>query len=177
MNPDRAEALLTSIIKYWIVELLDSGGADPEGTYEFVGEQEPSLRDAVGNERVLALCEDLHRSEDSNQSEWYAARFYQFNKEYFDGGLPEYQVRLVYDVTFWQREPQKELHRSHIDLARRQIILGLTNCADSHRMDALLLHHMAHAATGTIADNDARWRQEMNRLRDLGASVLKEDLG
>jgi hypothetical protein len=169
---DRAEALLRPIITYWIVELMDYGGSTPDATSEVVAEEEPDLCRALGDERVQELCEELHRAEDTAASERYGVRLHQFNKEYFEGRLGDCRVRVVFDLDFWMREPASTLQRSHIDLTERQIILGLTH--DGHRvMEAQLLHHLAHASTSTTADDDPRWLQEMERLRDLGAPLIE----
>lgn len=125
LNTDRAEALLRSIIKYWIVELTGCGGTNPDATCDYIAEEEPDLFNALGDERVLELCEEIHRSEDTAASGWYAVRLHQFNKEYFGGRLGDYRVRVVYEVDFWITEPLDELQRSHIDLVKREIILGL----------------------------------------------------
>jgi hypothetical protein len=170
---EQAEAALTPIIKYWIVELMACGGTTPEATCDYIAEEEPDLYNALGHERVRELCEELHRFENTTQSEWYGVRFYQFNREYFDGRLGDYRVRVGYDVDFWLTEPLEELQRSHIDLGEREIILGATQDG-GHIMEVQLLHHMAHAATGTSTDDDPRWLQEMERLRDLGAPVVEE---
>lgn len=176
LNRDHAEAQLRPSIKYWIVELMDYGGTTPRATRDVVAEEEPDLYRAVGAERVLELCTELHRSRDSAQSEQYAVRFHQFNKEYFGGGLETYRIRAVYDGSFWINEHDNDVPRSQIDLQGKQIILGLTHCSSFCEMDRLLIHHMAHASTGTTADDDSRWVQEMKRLSDLGAPVFEWDL-
>lgn len=171
MNSDRAEALLGPIIKYWIVELMDCGGTSAKATCDFIAEEEPDLYNALGHNRVRALCEELHRAEDSARSEWYSVRLCQFSKQYFDGRLKDYRLRVVYDVSFWTQEPRADVQLGHIDLAGRQIILAFTQNASWYRMECALIHHMAHAATGTTMDDDKRWMQEMARLKSAGASI------
>jgi hypothetical protein len=170
LDPGRAEALLKPIIKFWIVELMDCGGTNPDATCECITEEEPDLFNALGHERVRALCEELHRSEDLGQSEWYGARFYQFNKQYFDGRLVDYRIRVVYDVRFWINEPEDKPQSSYTDLVGRQILQPVTQ-AGHESMEIQLIHHMAHAATGTTADDDNRWLEEMARLKAAGAPV------
>lgn len=74
----------------------------------------------------------------------------------------------MYDLNFWS-ELSADLQRSHVDVARPQIILAVTQVAGPHGMECQLIHHMAHAATGTFTDDDSRWLQEMKRLSDRGA--------
>jgi hypothetical protein len=171
VSTNRAESSLRQIIKYWIVELMDCGGTNPNATCGWIAEQEPELYHALGHARVRALCEELHRAEDTARSEWYGVRLRQFNKEYFDGRLRDYQVRVVYDVSFWTQEPRAEDLLSHIDLPGRQIILAFTQNASWRRMECELIHHMAHGATGTTRDDDNRWLQEMTRLKAAGAPI------
>ena len=92
-------------------------------------------------------------------------------KEYFGGRLGDYRVRVVYDISFWTEEPRVEDLLSHIDLLGRQIILAFTQNASWQRMECELIHHMAHAATGTTTDDDSRWVEEMARLKAAGAPV------
>jgi hypothetical protein len=175
LNPDRAEALLRPILKYWIVVLMDCGGTSPKTTSEFVAQEEPELVNAVSAERVLVLCQELHRSEDPARSEWYGVTLHQFNKRYFDGRLGDYRVRVVYDTGFWTSQSRAGDLLSHIDLAGREIILAFTQNASWHQMECELIHQMAHAATGSSTDHGDRWLQEMKRLKDLGAPVSEED--
>jgi hypothetical protein len=62
------------------------------------------------------------------------------------------------------------LQPSRIDLVGRQIVLP-THEDGKHQSECKLIHHMARAATGTIADRDVRWHPEMRRLQDMGAPV------
>jgi hypothetical protein len=174
-NSNRDEAMLRPIIKYWIVELMDCGGTNPDATCEAVADEEPDLYNAIGHERVLALCQELHRAEDPAQSEWYGVRLRQFNKKYFGGCLGDYRVRVVYDIGFWASEPDTGDLLSHIDLAGKEIILARTQNVSSHGMECELIHHMAHAATKTTTHDDERWLQEMKRVTDLGAPVSKDE--
>jgi hypothetical protein len=141
------------------------GGTNPYETFDVVVEDQPDLYDVLGKECILALCEELHRSEDAAQSESCGVRFSHLNNKYFDGRLEDYRVRVVYDLWFWLSE------HSHIDLAGRQIFLQVTKDACFYDVDCLLIHHMAHAATGTTTDDDHEWQREMERLKNLGAPV------
>jgi hypothetical protein len=171
-----AEALLASIIKISIVELRGCYGSDGLDTCQFVAEIEPELCKAVGMSRVMELCRDLHLAEDPGLTEWYAARFYQLNKAHFDGCLEDYDVRVVYDVYTWVGEQPAVHVPGHTDLARKRIVLGVTYDYDPHAMDALLIHHMAHAQTKTTCDDDEAWRREMKRLEKAYADVFRIDV-
>ena len=59
--PDRAEALLTSIIKFSIPEWVEVYGSDIRETYNVIMTEERKLCEAVGITRVLTLCEEIHR--------------------------------------------------------------------------------------------------------------------
>jgi hypothetical protein len=169
MNTDRAEAILRSVIKYWIAELMECGGTNPEATCEYIFEEEPDLCNLFGEGPVLALCEKLHREEDPGQSAWYTVRFRQLDKLYFDGHLGDYRVRAVYDIGFWWSE------NGHIDLAGRQIFLPVIMGASPRDMDHMLTEQMVNVVTGATT-NDSKWLAEMERLRSMGAPVFKEDL-
>lgn len=171
MNSDRAKALLRPIIKYWIVELMDCGGTDPNATCDFIAEEEPDLYNALGHDRVQALCEELHRAEDPALSEWYGTRFCQFNRQYFNGRLEGYRVRVVYDISFWVKEPDANALLGRTDPSARQVILAFTQTEAWHGMECALIHHMAHASTDTTLDDDERWLQEMARLKSAGAPI------
>jgi len=168
-----AQVLLRPIIKYWVVELMDCGGTTPDATCEWVCEEEPELCEVLGKDHVLALCEEIHQSGESVHSEWYQVRFRQFNKEFFDGRLPHFCVRVVYDVPLWMNGEGNGLERSAI--AGDQILLAITRTGNRF-MECGLIHHMAHLSTETSSDDDVRWIQEMKRLRSLGAPIVNEDL-
>jgi hypothetical protein len=168
-----AEAALRPIIKYWIVELMDCGGTNPDATHDFLWEEEPDLCEALGAERVFALCEEIHGSEELFHSDWYQVRFDQFNKQFFDDRLPSFRVRVVYDVPLRMKEAASGDERSHLDMAGRQIMLAMTQVS-SQFVECQLIHHMAHVATKTSTDVDPSWLEEMKRLRSLGAPVIEE---
>jgi hypothetical protein len=174
LNLNYVETLLRRIIKYWIVDLIDCGGTNPYATCGWVEEQEPDLCRTLGHERVLALCQELHRSEDLKKSEYYRAMLHEFDAEYFNGCLADYRVRVVYDIDFWISEPVAYNLASHTDLVGKQIILALTQTGSSEDMESALLHHMAHAVTETTTDDDDRWLREMQRLRYAGAPVEED---
>jgi hypothetical protein len=172
LTPSSAEDSLRPIIKYWIVELMDCGGTNPSATCEVVAEEEPDLYKAVGGERVLALCQELHRLEDLVLSDWYGVKLRLFDKKYFDGRLRGYRVRAVYDIWLWICIPFDHFRRSYVDLAGRQIFVEVTQCGGFSDMERHLIHNMAHAATVTTSDDDVEWQREMKRLSELGAPVF-----
>jgi hypothetical protein len=158
--------------------LTDYGGTAPWATCEAIEEALPNLYRAWGYSRVLAVCEEIQRSEIPEQSALFQRMFQRFNIRYFAGRLSYYRVRVVYDVWFWETVhcgqpeifPPATEDLSFIDFPGRQIFIrflgfhtrGLT-------MAESLIHQMANAAIrGGIGAN---WQAEMARLKDLGAPV------
>jgi hypothetical protein len=84
--------------------VIDYGGTTPLGTCEVIAEAAPSLYRAWGFRRVLAACEEIQRSEIPRQSRLYQRMFQKFNIRYFAGRLPDYKIRVVYDVWYWGTE-------------------------------------------------------------------------
>lgn len=179
MTPDRAEALLRTIMRYWIVELLLTEETPPDHTFDFVTDLEPELCKVVGLDRVRQLCYELHGAEDTSLSVWYSARFDLFNRDYYDGRLTDHRVRAVNDAGFWTKVRTAWNNHSHVDFENRQIVLGLTNCDTPQDMDVRLIREMAHVATGTAsdADGDGNWLKELKRLKLAGAGVLCDECG
>jgi hypothetical protein len=193
-----AESTLRSRITYWIKQNVDHGiGGMHNVTYRIIFNEEPDLFRAVSRTRVFQLCKELHASEDLELTMDYTKLFDDFNRKYFGGSLPQYQVRVVEDIFGWIAAHEDlllnlidlggenvnlvdpfdpyyyssdGLQPSRIDLLGRQIVLPAHE-DDMHEKDCQLIHHMARAATGTIADRDVRWHPEMRRLRNLGAPV------
>jgi hypothetical protein len=193
-----AESTLRLRISYWVGETIDHGvSAAPNVTYRIIFNEEPELYDVVGRTRVFELCREMHAFEDVDQSREYTTLFDDFNEKYFRGSLPKYRVRVVADIFFWIASQEDlllnlidlgaenvnlvdpfdpyyyssdGLQPSRIDLVGRQIVLP-THEDGKHDAECQLIHHMARAATGTIADRDVRWHPEMRRLRDMGAPV------
>ena len=65
---------------------------------------------------------------------------------------------------------------AHIDLAERQITLGVTLNYHRRQADARLTHLMAHAKTKTTTDDAEAWRREMKRLSETDAYVFQRDV-
>jgi hypothetical protein len=183
MTPERAEALLTTIIEDCAVEIVGDD-IDNEPAYdnrqEFeldcISDSERELCDIVGWKRVKRLIWDVHHSQSLSESSDYTLTFYRFNDQYFGGRLEFYSVRAVFDTDSWAGKSHNDQHRSHIDLANKEIILTISY-SDTHSMESELLHLTAHIAVGTTADDDGGWLAEMERLRKLGAPVFKLDAG
>jgi len=169
---DSVEALLMSIIKISIVELRGCYACNYTPSY--VAELQPDLCKALGLTRVKELCRELHRAEDPGLSDWYRARFYQLNKEFFDGCLEDYDVRAVYDIFPWIGVRRDKIILGHTNLAQRRIVLGMPYDLNAHQMDALLIHHLAHAKTKTTCDDAGAWRWEMKRLDEADADVSRK---
>jgi hypothetical protein len=162
--------------------LTDYGGTAPRATCEQIAEDAPSLYRAWGFQRVLAVCEEIQHSEIAEQSRLYQRMFQQFNIRYFAGRLPDYKIRVVYDVWYWETErcgyspcfPSADEAAGFIDFAGRQIFirfLALHTCGLT--MAEYLIHEMAHAATD--GEHGANWQAEMARLKGLGAPVSDDD--
>jgi hypothetical protein len=73
-------------------------------------------------------------------------RFDQFNEPYFDGELPDYEVRVVNDPNFSGNKPRGEPTSGLVEFDARVIFIGLMR---DRFMSEALLHHMAHVATET----------------------------
>lgn len=163
--------------------LIDYGGTDPNATYEAMATTALALRAEFGEEFVIALCKQIQESEVPEQSAIYQQMFRDFDSRYFDGQLPEYRVRVVYDVWYWETErcgyapifPPACQAQGFIDLPGRQIFMRYLAFASQGAVTmAGLLHEMAHAATD--GGHDEHWQAEMARLKRLGAPVDDLDL-
>jgi hypothetical protein len=175
MTAERAEALLKSIIRACVAELMGCGNIQPEQTCEIVSAEYPDLCDVLGANRLLKLCHEVQQSEEPRLAADCDVHFYRFNQQFFAGRLEAYRIRLVYNLRCWVDEPHNHLRRSHIDLAGRQIFLPVT-VGECDAMLCMLIHNMAHAATNTTTDEDNVWLLEMNRLRGLGAPMLENNV-
>ena len=156
---------MKQIIRELTLELMDYGGTNPEATCEVVAEEHPALYAAVGADRVLALCWEVHESSDPAVSAWLQELFAKFNTRYFRGQLGNYKVLAVYNAGGASNEPPS----GWVDFLNREIHIALTLRSDA--MPSMVLHHMAHALTVTLDDTDEAWIAEIRRLRELGAPV------
>jgi hypothetical protein len=161
---------LAAALTIW---LTDFGGTAPEFTCEAIAEKAPDLYEEFGEHRVRALCNEIQYSEIPEQSAFFQEMFRTFNRQYFAGRLPDYRILVVYDVWYWETErlrippcfpPANEAH-GFIDFAGRQILIRFL--AGPVTMPQTLIHEMAHAATD--GDHGDNWKDEMSRLKLLGA--------
>ena len=81
----RAAAAMTIV-------LTDYGGTTPSKTCRTIADELPDLFAAFGQERVLALCEEIQQSELPGQSALFQEMFDFFNDLYFEGRLPHYKI-------------------------------------------------------------------------------------
>ena len=160
------------------IVLIDLGGTTPGSTCDVIAGDFPNLYHRLGEECILALCEEIQHSEVPEQSAQCQEMFRKFNLRYFAGRLPEYRVFVVYDVWYWETTrcgyqptfPSAFEGAGFVDFAQRRIFIRfLPNLSDGWTMAATLLHEMAHAATG--GDHDEYWISEMSRLKLLGAPI------
>jgi hypothetical protein len=159
---------MKQIIREMTIELMDYGGTTPGATCEAVAEDHPKLYAAVGADRTLALCREIHESSDPVESARLQELFVKFNAQYFSGQLDGFIVLAVYDAG----GVPSALSSGRVDFLNRQIHIALTEYRDW--MPEMLLHHMAHASTLTRHDTEEEWIAEMRRLRELGAPVDTE---
>jgi hypothetical protein len=164
-----------------VIQLTDWGGTTPSGTCEVIAEAAPILYRGCGFRRVLAACEEIQHSEIPEQSGLYQRMFQRFNIRYFAGGLPDYKIRVVYDVWYWETErcgypkffPPACEAVGFIDFAGRQIFIRFLGFhSGGLTMAEHLTHEMAHAATD--GDHGANWQAEMDRLKALGAPARED---
>src|SRR6202049_2680679 len=158
---------LKRLISDTIIELMDCGGTTPECTHKLIAEQKPDLCQRFGKTYVVPLAESIQHTEIPKESARFQAMFRKFNRQYFGGRLPEYEVQVVFDVEFWVGKPPNDTISGSVDIDHRRIFLRLsrvgqlTTCA--------LLDEMAYVATN--GSEGSKWRSEMKRLRALGAPV------
>src|SRR5258708_445259 len=84
-----------------IIELMDCGGTMPMATYHVLLEETPEVLDGFPEQELIDLCDQIQRSELPEKSREFQVLFREFNLEYFGGRLPDYDIRVVYDVDYW----------------------------------------------------------------------------
>jgi hypothetical protein len=162
--------------------LTDYGGTSPAETCNAIAEVAPDLYSAFGQERVVALCEEIQYAEVAEQSARFQKMFETFNKQYFAGRLPNYRIRAVFDVWYWETKrcgyppcyPPAFGAAGFIDFKGRQIFIRFPPHEAGFTMTEILLHEMAHTAAG--GEHGEQWKREMARLKLLGAPVDEVDL-
>ena len=107
LTVEDAEEEMKLLIQFWIGELGDAYGmVHPYSTFRIAFEDAPlGLSMFLGSERIMELCEEIHKSEDADGSARLQTIFDDFNSKYFAGRLPRYQVRMVCDIDFHRVRP------------------------------------------------------------------------
>ena len=168
------------------IQLTDYGGTNPGATYDEMTEIAPDLCAEFQKEFVVALCKVIQESEIPEQSVYCQRLFDFFNHQYFEGRLPDYRVRVVYDVWFWEIYrcgntpvfPPNCDASGFTDFRGKQMFIRFLALAWSGgvTMPGLLLYEMAYAAYAATGGEDTGWWQsEMARLKGLGAPVDGSD--
>jgi hypothetical protein len=169
---------LKLVVAAMTIVLTDYGGTSPEEMCAVIAEEVPDLYAVFGEQRVLAICEDIQHSEIPEQSAVFQEMYRTFNTQYFGGRLPEYRVLVVYDVWYWETQrygyspvyPPAADAFGIIDFEGRRILVRFRpHFTSDGSMPGTLLHEMAHAATD--GDHGNSWKAEMVRLKLLGAPV------
>jgi hypothetical protein len=169
---------LKLVVAAMTILLTDYGGTSPEEMCALIAEEVPDLYAVFGEQRVLAVCEDIQHAEIPEQSAVFQEMYRTFNTQYFGGRLPEYRVLVVYDVWYWETQrygyspvyPPAADAFGIIDFEGRRILVRFRpHFTSDGSMPGTLLHEMAHAATDG-GHGDA-WENEMARLKLLGAPV------
>jgi hypothetical protein len=163
---------LEQLARAMTVELMDSGGTNPYATCNVIAEEAPDLYKLFGRDRILAWCDAIQRSDVPEESARLQKTFLSFNTTYFAGQLPQYEVRVVYDIDPWVGEVSRDPSAGYIDLDRRQIFIRFSS--SRRLMIGMLVHEMAHAATNPSHDDE--WVSEIKRLKRLGAPVVEWEL-
>src|ERR1700747_1760389 len=85
-------------------------------------------------------------SEIPRLSRSYRSHFLDFNHEYFADRLPAYDIRVVFDIETFAKEPV-ELGAVFNGLIRFEEQCIYVRYTDKATMEHYLIHEMAHAAT------------------------------
>ena len=153
-----------------IIDLMDGGGTFPIQTYDFLAEDSPEVLVGLSRQVLIDLCNAIQRSEVPEASRQFQELFREFNHRYFGGSLPEYQVRVVYDIGYWAGPP---FHEGDMGIHQPELRRILIRIAHNHPgMVSILLYEMARAETGGEHD---RFLHEMRRLRNSGAPIENLD--
>jgi len=156
-----------------VVELQDCGGADPQATLEMIAQDGPEIVSQFSAQCIKEMAALILSAEIPKLSECFARMYREFNVRYFAARLPEYTVRVVFDVHKSAHEPVYDgsVSSGLIRYQERCIYLRYTK---SFPIEAILIHEMAHAATQ--GDHGEEWLTEMRRLKAAGAPVATWEL-
>jgi hypothetical protein len=152
-----------------IIDLMDGGGTFPIQTYDFLAEDSPEVLVGLSRQELIDFCNAIQRSEVPEASRQFQELFREFNHRYFAGSLPEYEVRVVYDVAYWAGLPFHEgdilgIHQQEL----RRILIRIAH--DHSVMVSILLYEMVRAAAAGEHD---RLLHEMRRPAQQRCSRLE----
>jgi hypothetical protein len=156
------EQELKRAVHNMLVDLLDNGGGTPEEAAKILCDIDSDLEAKFGRDYIERVATLMSQAELSVLSRAYTALFRQFNEQYFASRLPQYSVRVFYDV-------------DSVDgtgcVWSSMKVIRLRVTGDERWMIANLLKLMAAVSANF---NEAQRRNEMGRLRELGAPVETE---
>ena len=148
-----------------VMELMDNYDTAPEYTFDALINDFPDLYEHFTDDDILAMCEEVQRSEIPEESARLQSIFEKFNERYFDGRLQGYRIRAVYDINNWVDQELVGGPSSHTDRLKKIIYLR----RGAFPLEHLLIHEMAYAVT---PDGDEIERKaELRRVEQLGAPV------
>lgn len=103
-----------------------------------------------------------------NKTTWTSRRlqrlFVRYNKRFWKGKLPQYSVVAT---TQYKGGLCKKRERT--------ILINIYTQECDRRVRSTLLHEMAHAACPSGAGHGKVWLKEMERLKERGAPILKDE--
>jgi hypothetical protein len=170
----RRDAELFTATAQVFMELQDVyGSADPLGIAEVLVEEQPQMAAKYSARDIELMAVLIFSSEIPRLSQYFDRLYRKFNDEYFAGRLPEYRVRVVFDLHAFANEPMYKgsVSSGLIRFQERCIYLRYSQTLS---LEGTLIHEMAHAATD--GDHDNEWLTEMRRLKSAGAPVPDWDL-
>ena len=96
---------LLDLVVAMLVKLSDHGGTDSRSAAEILCNDHPGLLRAWGYEHVRRLAESVLWADIVSLSAQFTQMFAEFNRHYFSGRLPIYEVRVVFDLHYVADEP------------------------------------------------------------------------
>ena len=156
------ELELKRAVQSTILDVMDSGGGTVDDVIAAMHEVYPNMCDVYGTGYINGVVKAMFYAELPVVSKAYTALFAQFNRQYFTGRLPEYEVKVFYNVSCG-------LGCGCICPDIRLIRLRLTR--DKRWMISNLLELMAPMVA---VYNKEELQKEMNRLNEIGAPVSVE---
>jgi len=150
---------------------MDCGGTFQIQTYKCLLEESPEALDGFPEQELIAICDEIQRSEVPEMSRAFQEVFREFNRQYFARRLPDYEVRVVYDLGYWPGPwPGPSFHEGELGSYQREMQRILLRITDSlAQMLSTLIYEMARAASD--GHPDGGWLDELRRLRKMGAPL------